>query len=214
MDRVFDPPLTESEQLQIACEYMANKQAQEAGEKIAYAPAWVKLSNQQHEFILLDTDCMCQGENHHVSSCVEWDKEEGQVHITLWAKLFCWHDTSRAWSDAFERREKRLGHLPLDTWDDFVIWFTKWPGVIACWWRRFKSACKLFFTGYAEWEGGITFNHDKHIGDFLAALWWARRQCEADHRNSVIDKLIMKKLAPVIREVMEDPDSDTVVAPV
>jgi len=165
--------LTEEQQRAIAWHYVCHMLAKSSHEKLTNAPKWVKIKSDQNGLIILDTSCDCMGDNHDLNIGVEFDEEYNQAGMTFWTTLSCYHDTFDAWHDAFDKRKESIGEIPDGRWDDFIIWLTKWPGVVSIMYRRLKASIKLFFTGYCEWEGGITFKNEKHVSDLMLSLWWA-----------------------------------------
>jgi len=184
MNREFNPPLTETEQLEIANQYVLGSlvKAAVSNKDLEYAPPWVKQLSETGDLIVLNTDCCdCMGDGHRLTVGVEYEEEFDHPAITFWTDLSCYHSTFEAWSRAFDRRKTKLGRLPNSRWDSFVLWFTKMPGVVGILYGRFKTACKLFFTGYCKWEGGTTFKDKKHVADLMLALWWAQNRCQENY---------------------------------
>lgn len=50
-----------------------------------------------------------------------------------------------------------------------VEWFT-WAKRPLCYWKRFKAALRLFFTGWLEMESGLILGDEDHVTSLIYAL--------------------------------------------
>ena len=175
--RKFEPGLTQAEQRDIAFHYISHTLLS-AEPKLQ--PSWVRIADQHKNSIFFNVGCSCMIKEHDILVCVEFDKNLQTAIASFYNELSCHIDTADAWLEAYDNREKKLGHSNFTRWDDLMIWVSTQWRKIPILWKRFKMSTKLMFTGYAEWQMATIFKNSQHINDLIFALWWAKDMVERE----------------------------------